>query len=568
MKFSVDKFELPEFLASKVRRFANSIPDDVLAEDGREATPHITIKYGLHTNDAEDVAKVLTGQKPVQVYFGKTSIFAGSETGANYDVLKVEVFSPELQALNQLLSERLDHTTSHPVYKPHVTIAFLKPGQAEKYIDSGFLDDEEFAFNSVIFSSSEGKRTSIYLSTTQETKSFNDGDSMKSIFNPTLYNPFIILGEAVKALDDGHVEGYLVRFGSAKDTDLEGEFFTKDTDFGFEDGDDLDIYMKSPIYYAHALDPVLSNRKIGKVKMKRDQVGVWVEGQLNLSDEYEKQIQMMAKAGKLGWSSGTAPHLVSTKSVGKATEILSWQLGLDASLTPRPAEYRNRAVVPLKSIKSLLGQGDDSFSIKGIFESVLAEKKFGYWDLQDALRTAAGEIAKAASVSDVTGVRIDVMSKVVEAVTEHAAYLAPLLTEQIFDYLDSDRREEFYIKATEALQFLTESKKGGLLVRLPLTDHSEAVLAAVKELNERASRLQDIRAKEGRKLGFDSRQKLTEFRAALDEVCKGVDLLLADSMPKTDDTAKSVNDDAFRRLSLKQRHLALTTFSKNGETAA
>jgi 2'-5' RNA ligase len=566
-KFSIAQFDLPEYLASRVRRFAAGIPDDMIAEDGREDTPHITIKYGLHTNDSEVVAKVLDGQKPISVSFGKTSIFAGSESGEDFDVLKIEVYSPDLVELNKLLSERLDHTTTHPVYTPHVTIAFLRAGLGQEFIDSGFLDDEEFIFNSVIFSSAEGKRSSIYLPTTQETKSFN-GDPMKSIFNPSLYNPFIILGESVKALDNGHVEGYLVRFGSAKDTDLEGEYFTKNTDFGFEDGDDLNIFMKSPIYYAHALDPVLAKRKIGTVKMKRDSVGVWVEGQLNLSDDYEKGIQMMAKAGKLGWSSGTAPHLVTTKSVGKATEILSWPLGLDASLTPRPAEYRNRAVLPLKSIKSFMGLDDDSLSIKGLFESKLSEQLIGYWDLQDALRSAATEIVKAAMVSDVTNVLIDIPAKVSETVTEYASYLIPLMVNQIREYLVSGRQEDFYLKTTEALQSLTESKKGGLLVRLPLTEHSDAVLAAVKELNERASRLQDIRTKEGRKLGVASRQKLTEFRAALDEVCKGVDLLLEDSMPKTDDTAKSVKDDAFRRLSLKHRHLALTTNLMSGETAA
>jgi HK97 family phage major capsid protein len=69
---------------------------------------------------------------------------------------------------------------------------------------------------------------------------------------------------------------------------------------------------------------------------------------LALRDEYEQAIFEMAKAGKLGWSSGTASHLVEHEAVGKSWWIKSWPLGLDASLTPTPCEPRTRAV-PLKT---------------------------------------------------------------------------------------------------------------------------------------------------------------------------------------------------------------------------
>ena len=39
-------------------------------------------------------------------------------------------------------------------------------------------------------------------------------------------------------------------------------------------------------------------------------MGVWVEGILNMRDDYEKALYNLAKQGKLGWSSGTASHLV------------------------------------------------------------------------------------------------------------------------------------------------------------------------------------------------------------------------------------------------------------------
>ncbi len=54
-------------------------------------------------------------------------------------------------------------------------------------------------------------------------------------------------------------------------------------------------------------------------------------------------------AGQLGWSSGTAAHLVEREEAGEAWKIKMWPLGLDASLTPTPAEPRNK-VIPLKSL--------------------------------------------------------------------------------------------------------------------------------------------------------------------------------------------------------------------------
>jgi len=145
-------------------------------------------------------------------------------------------------------------------------------------------------------------------------------------------------GSEVKALEGGKVAGYLVRFSTKSDPDLTGDYFTPDTDYG--------TAVKTAILYQHGFDPKMKRRKIGEGELRKDEIGVWVEAQLNLRDEYEKAIYDLAAAGKLGWSSGTASHLVERDGDGK---ILAWPLGLDASLTPTPAEPRNSAI-PLKSL--------------------------------------------------------------------------------------------------------------------------------------------------------------------------------------------------------------------------
>lgn len=142
---------------------------------------------------------------------------------------------------------------------------------------------------------------------------------------------------AVKALGGGRVGGYLVLFSGDKDPDLTGEFFTKSTDFGVDVGDPL------PVYYQHGQDDRLGRRRLGKASVMRvDDVGVWIEAQLQLRDDYERAVYGLIEAGKLGWSSGAAPHLVDRRVAGKSVEITYWQLA-EASLTPTPAEPRTSA---------------------------------------------------------------------------------------------------------------------------------------------------------------------------------------------------------------------------------
>jgi hypothetical protein len=160
--------------------------------------------------------------------------------------------------------------------------------------------------------------------------------------------PIVYFGSAVKALGGGRVGGYLVEFSDPATQkgmpDLDREYFTCATDFDIEDG------QKATVYYDHGLDPTLKTRKIGRGTMAMKDDGVWFEAQLALRDDYEKWIYKLAEMGKLGWSSGTAPHLVTRKKgVNDTMEILSWPLGNDASLTPMPASPTNR-VSTLKSV--------------------------------------------------------------------------------------------------------------------------------------------------------------------------------------------------------------------------
>ena len=163
----------------------------------------------------------------------------------------------------------------------------------------------------------------------------------------------VTIGGGVKAMGDGKIGGYLVMYGDSDHTDLSAysDYFTHETDFDLEDGSG-----KSTVLYHHGKDATLGKRKLGTAVLKTDNVGVWMDAQLKLRDDYERAIYQLVEAGKMGLSSGTAPHLVERKRMENGShEITRWPLGLDASLTPIPAEPRT-SVVPIKSYMAMAAQ--------------------------------------------------------------------------------------------------------------------------------------------------------------------------------------------------------------------
>ncbi len=144
----------------------------------------------------------------------------------------------------------------------------------------------------------------------------------------------VAFGGAIKTLGEGRLGGHLIVYGDSATPDIEGDFFTPETAFDFEDGD------SRPVYYLHGLDGALKKRRIGRATLRRDAVGVWIEAQLDLRDEYERALYEMAQSGTLGWSSGAAAHLVERQRVGKSQQVRKWAI----------AEEPRARVVALKTL--------------------------------------------------------------------------------------------------------------------------------------------------------------------------------------------------------------------------
>jgi HK97 family phage major capsid protein len=145
---------------------------------------------------------------------------------------------------------------------------------------------------------------------------------------------------------EGRVGGYLVVWGSAQRRDLQGEYFTPQTELG------LDWYDRRPVLYHHGLDGDLKAAVIGVIDtLRADETGVWAEAQLDMRQRYVRAVHRLIERGILGWSSGSLPHLVEVTEEGC---IRRWPI-VEGSLTPAPAEPRRTDARVIKSAYESLG---------------------------------------------------------------------------------------------------------------------------------------------------------------------------------------------------------------------
>lgn len=120
--------ELPEPVRSYITAFGHSIPEDELAEEGVETNPHVTIRHGL-TDSPENVFGQTDKLGLLHGVPGDLQIFHNKDA----DVLYLSM-GPEFSPFNEAVSDCQGQPSKWPAYVPHATVAYLKPGEGEKYI--------------------------------------------------------------------------------------------------------------------------------------------------------------------------------------------------------------------------------------------------------------------------------------------------------------------------------------------------------------------------------------------------------------------------------------------------
>lgn len=193
--------------------------------------------------------------------------------------------------------------------------------------------------------------------------------------------------KSLSASGNGFIEGYLVSWGSESDTDLQGEYFTPRTDFC------LPWFNERPVLYHHGMDDKTALKAIGTIKtIQPDDLGLWVQAQLDMRDRYAAAIYDMVKSKEFGWSSGSVDHLVKISQKG---EILQWPI-IEGSVTPTPAQPAKTTVRALKS--AIIESNDVSAEYVQTLDNMIARAKF-YAFAQD--RSLGNSSSEGTQVKDV-----------------------------------------------------------------------------------------------------------------------------------------------------------------------
>ena len=157
---------VPPVLADSIRGYAETIPEALRkrTEDASNGIPdevHITVKYGILTEDVNEVAEVVAGTNPIRIKLGRAGVFHNPTEA----VIRLSVDSPELRELHNKVCHNLRHVNTYRDYHPHVTVAYMIKREDDPYYYRTFFSDDfeglEFDVDRVIFSTSSGQKKSI-----------------------------------------------------------------------------------------------------------------------------------------------------------------------------------------------------------------------------------------------------------------------------------------------------------------------------------------------------------------------------------------------------------------------
>lgn len=185
-KYACAIFFLPDDIKDTITEWSKTnIPDEILAEDGRDEDSHITICYGLKDGDKKLLKDKLEFE-PFEINLGKISIFEQKEKG--YDVVKIGVESKELTALHKEISKLTDADLTHK-FEGHITVAYVKPGEGKKFVGKRIAKlPNKIKVDKLQFSTEQRKITKLAQPDWDEVKArdVNVGDRLIGVYSGTV----------------------------------------------------------------------------------------------------------------------------------------------------------------------------------------------------------------------------------------------------------------------------------------------------------------------------------------------------------------------------------------------
>lgn len=160
--------KMPVDISEAISEFQKQIdPKDIYSKEvfGLEKESHVTVLYGFHSQSLFPVKKVIDkqyGKDTISGSLGKVSLFENTE----YDVLKFEVESEDLQELNKIC-KTLPYTSDYPDYHPHCTISYIKKGTCKDLVGKT-IKNNTFSTSELFFSNKDSVKTNFSLATIEK----------------------------------------------------------------------------------------------------------------------------------------------------------------------------------------------------------------------------------------------------------------------------------------------------------------------------------------------------------------------------------------------------------------
>ena len=132
-----------------------NLKDNPNEEYGYENQAHVTVLYGIQNeSDYFEIRRILAKAEPPELEVGKISSFRRDDSP--FDVLKLDVISPSLSKIHNLLKNKFENNYKFPDYQPHITLAYIKKNTNTEIEKSCAWTGTRYQVNAVQFCHKDG----------------------------------------------------------------------------------------------------------------------------------------------------------------------------------------------------------------------------------------------------------------------------------------------------------------------------------------------------------------------------------------------------------------------------
>ena len=130
--------DIPQPIEKMIKQIQEQVKPEHLDVGGIPEVPHVTVLWGLMGCDYSEVAEACRRFGRFNIAIQDVTTFPEGRKGVP---VKLDVHSPAIEAMNRKLRSMFPHVETHDEYRPHITIAYVKPEFASQYTGRSIASD-------------------------------------------------------------------------------------------------------------------------------------------------------------------------------------------------------------------------------------------------------------------------------------------------------------------------------------------------------------------------------------------------------------------------------------------